>query len=47
MNTKLRETTKLCVEIMNRIKRQLRGNLITWYKFSFAVRHKPDAQPLF
>jgi len=37
MDTKLRETTTLCVEVMNRIKRQLRGNLIMWYKFAFAV----------
>ena len=36
MNKKLRETTNLCVEIMNS-KRQVMGNLVTWYKFAFAV----------
>ena len=36
MNKKLRETTNLCVEIMNS-KRQVMENLVTWYKFAFAV----------
>ena len=30
MDKKLRETTNLCVEIMNS-KGQVRGNLVTWY----------------
>ena len=30
MNKKLRETTNLCVEITN-------SDLVTWYKFAFAV----------
>ena len=30
MDKKLRETTNLCVEIVN-------SNLVTWYKFAFAV----------
>ena len=33
MDKKLRETTNLCVEIMNS-KRQQWGNLDTWYKFA-------------
>ena len=36
MDKKLRETTNLCVEIMN-------SNLVTWYKFAFAVWSKRDA----
>ena len=36
MNKKLRETTNLFVEIMNS-KRQVMENLVTWYKFAFAV----------
>ena len=35
MDKKLRETTNLCVEIINS-KRQVKGNLVTWYKFAFA-----------
>ena len=31
MDKKLRETTNLCVEIMNS-KRQVKGNFVTWYK---------------
>ena len=35
MDKNLRETTNLCVEIMNS-KRQVEGeNLVTWYKFAF------------
>ena len=30
------EIMNLCVEIMNN-KRKVRGNLVTWYKFAFAV----------
>ena len=46
MDKKLRETTKLCVEIMNR-KRQVKGNLVTWYKFlQFDFICKRDALPL-
>ena len=34
MDKNLRETTNLCVEIMNS-KRQVEGeNLVTWYKFA-------------
>ena len=37
MDKNLRETTNLCVEIMNS-KRQVEGeNLVTWYKFAFRV----------
>ena len=36
MDEKLRETTYLCVEIMNS-RRQVKWNLVTWYKFEFAV----------
>ena len=32
MDEKLRETTYLCVEIMNS-RRQVKRNLVTWYKF--------------
>ena len=32
MDKKLRETTYLYVEIMNS-----KGNMVTWYKFEFAV----------
>ena len=42
MDKKLRETTNLCVEIMNS-KRQVKGNFDAWYKFAFAVRRKRDA----
>ena len=42
MDKKLRETTNLCVEIMNS-KRQVKGKL---KKFAFAVRHNRDALPL-
>ena len=35
MDKKLRETTNLCVEIMNS-KRQMR-NMVTWYKLAFAA----------
>ena len=42
MDEKLRETTYLCVEIMNS-KRQVKRNLVTWYKFEFAVRRKRHA----
>ena len=42
MDEKLRETTYLCVEIMNS-KRQVKLNLVTWYKFEFAVRRKRHA----
>ena len=40
MDKKLPETTKLCVDIMNS-KRQVYckgGNMVTWYKFVFAVK---------
>ena len=37
MDKKLRETTNLCVEIMNRKWQVKGGNLVTWYKFAFAV----------
>ena len=36
MGKKLLETTNLCVEIMNS-KRQVMGNLVTWFKLEFAV----------
>ena len=36
MDKKLRETTNLCVKIMNS-KLKVTGNLVTWYKFAFAV----------
>ena len=36
MDNKLCETTNLGVEIMNS-KRQVKGKLLTWYKFAFAV----------
>ena len=36
MDKKLRETTNLFVEIMNS-GRQAEENLVTWYKFAFAV----------
>ena len=36
MDINLRETTNLGVEIMNS-KRQVKENLVTWYKFAFAV----------
>ena len=36
MDKKLDEATNLCVEIMSRRRRQ-RGELVTWYKFAFAV----------
>ena len=36
MDEKMLETTNFGVEIMNR-KRQVKGNLVTWYKFAFAV----------
>ena len=37
MDKKLRETTHLCVEIMNS-----KRNMVTWYKFAFAVWRKRD-----
>ena len=37
MDTRLSETTNLCVEIINS-KRQVNGNLVTWYKIVFAVK---------
>ena len=44
MDKKLRETTNLCVEIMNSITTLVndkeRGNLATWYKFAFDVNVK-------
>ena len=42
MDRKLHEITNLCVEIINS-KRQVKGNLVTWYKYAFAVRRKHDA----
>ena len=36
MYEKLRETTNLCVEILNSW-RQTKGNFVTWYKFAFSV----------
>ena len=42
MDKKLGENTDLCVEIMNG-NDKLRGHLVTWYKFGFAVRRKRDA----
>ena len=39
MDNKLHETSNLCVEMMNS-KRQVKGmhgDLIIWYKFTFAV----------
>ena len=42
MDKNLRETTNLCVEIMNSIGDKQRGNLVTWYKFPFAVWRKGD-----
>ena len=42
MDKKLRETTNLSVKIVSS-KRQVKGNLVTWYKFAFAVRHERDA----
>ena len=41
MDKELRETTNLSAEIMNS-GRQAKGNLVTWYKFAFAVRRKRD-----
>ena len=34
MDKKLRETTNLGVEIVNS-KRQVKGDLVTWYKFDY------------
>ena len=42
MDKKLRETTNLCVEIMNN-KRQVMENLVTSFKFAFAFCRKRDA----
>ena len=36
MDKKSCETTNVCVEIMNS-KRQVMGNLVSWFKFAFAV----------
>ena len=36
MAKKVRENTNLCVEKMNS-RRQAKGNLVTWYRFAFAV----------
>ena len=36
MDKKMRDTTILLVEIMIS-KRQVKGKLVTWYKFAFAV----------
>ena len=43
MDKNLYETTNLCVEIMNSIGDKQRGNLVTWYKFAFAIWRKSDA----
>ena len=42
MDKKLRETTNLCVEIMNR-KRQVKGKLGHVVQIGIAVRRKHDA----
>ena len=42
MDKKLPDTTILWVEIMIS-KRQVKGKLVTWYKFAFAVWGKRDA----
>ena len=42
MDKKLRDTTILCIEIMIS-KRQVKGKLVTWHKFSFAVGGNRDA----
>ena len=36
MDKELRESTNICVEKMNS-RRQTKGNLVTRYKFAFAV----------
>ena len=36
MDKKLHETTNFCVEIMNS-KRLVMGNLVTWFRFAYAV----------
>ena len=41
MDKIFRETTNLCVKIMN--SKQQVNNLITWYNFAFAVRRKREA----
>ena len=46
MDKKLHETTNLCVEIMNSTQ-QVKGNLVTWYKFAVAIRRKHDAKSLY
>ena len=47
MDKKLRETTYLCVKIMNS-KRQMyckRGNLVTWYKFCHVMLNLSNRPP--